>query len=169
MPAKIKVPKLTENTDEVTLTAWFKKEGESIGKGEPLVEMTTDKAVFEVESPCAGVVRKILAPEKSVLPTGYVVALVGNATEALPDVSAANAKLLAKRESAPPAAKPVAPPAAPAAARPAPAAASASGSAVRATPAARRLAREKGIDLAKLRDDSKVEVITEEMVRQYLT
>ncbi len=163
MMAKVKVPKLTENTDEVTLTAWFKKEGDAIGKGEALVEMTTDKAVFEVESPCAGVVRKILAREKSVLPTGYVVALIGSATEPLPDVSAANAKLLEKKRDAPPAVKPESKPVV-AAASPVPAQA---GSAVRATPAARRLAREKGVDLAKLRDDIKVDVITEEMVRQW--
>jgi pyruvate/2-oxoglutarate dehydrogenase complex dihydrolipoamide acyltransferase (E2) component len=166
MPAKVKVPKLTENTDEVTLTAWFKKEGDAIRKGDPLVEMTTDKAVFEVESPCSGVVRKILAKVKSVLPTGYVVALVGSAAEPLPDVSAANARLLEKRSDAAPAAKPIAPPVAPASA---PAAPDPAASAVRATPAARRLAREKGIDLAKLRNDIKVEVITEEMVRQCLT
>jgi pyruvate/2-oxoglutarate dehydrogenase complex dihydrolipoamide acyltransferase (E2) component len=167
MPAKVKVPKLTENTDEVTITAWLKKEGDTIGKGEKLVEMTTDKAVFEVESPCSGVVRKILAKVKSVLPTGYVVALVGTAAEPLPDVSASNEKLLAHRSGSAPAAKPRVPPGAPAA--PPPAAASVpAGAAVRATPAARRLAREKGIDLAKLRDDIKVEVITEDMVRQSL-
>ncbi len=165
MPAKVKVPKLTENTDEVTLTAWFKKEGDVVDKGEPLVEMTTDKAVFEVESPCAGVVRKIFAKVKSVLPTGYVVAFVGGASDPVPDVSASNAKLLEKRSRPGPVAKSMAPSETPASAPAAPGPVS---SAVRATPAARRLAREKGIDLAKLRDDSKVDVVTEEMVRQWL-
>ena len=164
MAAKVKVPKLTENTDEVTITGWFRKEGEAVGKGDPLVEMTTDKAVFEVESPCAGVVRKILARVKSVVPTGYVVALVGSASEPLPEVSAANARLLEKRGGGSPGkmetALPVVTPAA--AGDPPPA-----GAPVRATPAARRLAREKGIDLAAVRADSRADVVTEEMVRRY--
>ncbi len=162
MAVKIKVPKLTENTDEVTITGWIRKEGDTIGKGDPLVEMTTDKAVFEVESPSAGMVRKILAREKSVVPTGYVVALVGTASEPLPDVTAANARLLEKRgvEKAVNPKKAV----------PAEAAAPetvAPGAPVRATPAARRLAREKGVDLAAVRADSQAEVVTEEMVRRY--
>ena len=163
MPAKVKVPKLNENTDEVTITGWFRKEGESIRKGEPLVEMTTDKAAFEVEAPCSGLVRKILAREKSVVPTGYIVALIGEASDPLPDVSAANAKLMEKRG---PAAKPAGQPAAPPSAKPAGAPADGP---VRATPAARRLAKEKGIDLARLRNDIQAEIITEEMVRQRLT
>lgn len=160
MPVKVKVPKLNENTDEVTITGWFRKEGESVRKGDSLVEMTTDKAAFELEAPCSGVVRKIFAKEKSVVPTGFVVALIGAAADSLPDVAAANARLLEKFSAGKAAAAALPPPPARPGA-PAPA-----GSPVRATPAARRLAREKGIDLAKLRDDSRAEIITEEMVRR---
>lgn len=168
MASKVKVPKLNENTDEVTITGWFKKEGDPVARGEKLVEMTTDKAAFEVESPSSGVILRILAPEKSVLPTGYVVALIGAAGEAPPDVTAANARLLqghsGKKKAAPaaPAAVPAAPVATP------PAAAPADPGVVRATPAARRLAKEKGIDLARVKAENQAEVVTEEMVRRII-
>jgi pyruvate/2-oxoglutarate dehydrogenase complex dihydrolipoamide acyltransferase (E2) component len=167
MAVKVKVPKLTENTDEVTITAWYRKEGQAIAKGEPLVEMTTDKAVFDVESPAAGVVRQIIAKEKSVVPTGYVVALIGEASETLPDVAAANARLLEKRGDARPAAVKAAPAVKPQAAAPAAAPAS-DPSALRATPAARRLAKEKGIDLARVKAETGADVVTEDMVRRFL-
>lgn len=166
MVVKVKVPKLTENTDEVTITAWYRREGEAVAKGDPLVEMTTDKAAFDVESPAAGQVRRILAREKSVVPTGYVVALIGEPAEALPDVAAANARLLEKRGDGKPAGKPAPaskPPPAASAAAPASDAA-----ALRATPAARRLAKEKGIDLARIKAETAADVITEDMVRRFL-
>ena len=164
MACKVKVPKLTENADEVSVTGWFKKEGERVAKGEPLVEMTTDKAVFEVEAPAGGLLRKILASEKSVLPTGYVVALIGEAEEELPDVTAANARLL---ENRPARKKKAQPSPAPAASAPAPSASPSDPGVVRATPAARRLAKEKGIDLARVKAANGAEVVTEEMVRRF--
>jgi pyruvate/2-oxoglutarate dehydrogenase complex dihydrolipoamide acyltransferase (E2) component len=159
MIARVKVPKLNENSDEATVTAWFRKEGERVRKGDALVEMTTDKAAFEVESPRTGVVRRILAAEKSVLPTGYVVALVGLEADELPDVSACNAKLLAKRRAPgrPPPSGQVA------------AAKGAGAVNLRATPAARRLAREKGIDLAGVWRKAGVDVITEDTLRRFAT
>ena len=67
MITKVVVPKLSANVQEVTITGWFRKEGDRIRKGDPLVEMTTDKACFEIESARSGVVRRILASEKSTL------------------------------------------------------------------------------------------------------
>lgn len=163
MANKVKVPKLTENADEVTLTGWIKKEGDRVAKGEALVEMTTDKAAFEMESPAAGLILKILAPEKSVLPTGYVIAFIGAAGETLPDVSAANARLLEGRAVKK---KPAAPAAAAPAAAPLPVS---DPGALRATPAARRLAKEKGIDLVRVKAENQAEVVTEEMVRRFIS
>lgn len=60
MITKIILPKLGETMEEGAITKWLKKEGEKIGKGEPVFEVTTDKAAFEVESPASGVIRKIL-------------------------------------------------------------------------------------------------------------
>ncbi len=162
MITKVKVPKLSENVEEVTITGWFRKEGQSIQKGEPLVEMTTDKASFELESPRSGIVRKIIAKEKSVLPTGYVVALVGDASAPLPDVAPANARLLEKHLRAAPSRRKTK------TNNREPITDNHSPSPIRATPAARRLAREKGIDLARLKQKTQAEVITEEIVKQCL-
>ena len=94
MIRKVRVPKLSANVDEVTLTAWLRKEGDTVRKGDDIVELTTDKAAFEIESPCSGILRKTLAPKKSVLPIGYVFALVGAKDDPLPDVEPANRKLM---------------------------------------------------------------------------
>lgn len=60
MITKLIMPKLGETMEEGAITKWMKKEGEKIEKGEPIFEVTTDKATFEVESPVSGLVRKIL-------------------------------------------------------------------------------------------------------------
>lgn len=157
MITRIRMPKLTENDEEQTITSWFKKEGESVRKGEPLVTITTSKAACEVESPRGGVVRAILAPANSSLPIGYVIALVGAADDALPDVSASNRKLIEARARR-----------APVAAVKAVSGGGADSVTLRATPAARRLARERGIDLARVRARFKMDVITETAVTKYL-
>ena len=157
MIAKVKMPKVTENDEEQTITAWFKKEGEGIRKGEPLVEITTSKAACELESPRSGLVRAILAEVKSSLPIGYVIALIGEADDALPDVSASNRKLTEQRARQ----VPVAP-------AKAAAGSGAEAGAIRATPAARRLARERGVDLARVQGRFKIDIITETVVTKYL-
>lgn len=157
MITKVRVPKLSANIEEVTITGWFKKEGNTVSRGEPLVEMTTDKACFEFESPRSGIVRKILAKEKSVLPSGYIIALVGPVSDALPDVSAINKTLLDKHRRL--IGKKVRKRRIPK---------KGTGKSVRATPAARRIAREQGIDLAWLKKKLNVEVITESMIEEHV-
>ena len=155
MLTRVKVPKLSANIQEVVITGWLKQEGDAVRKGEPIVEMTTEKAAFEFESPRNGILRKILAARKSALPVGYVFALVGGKGDPLPDLAATNAKLLARhRQTA------VARPRA--AARP-----GTPRKRVRATPAARRLARELKIDLADLKNSVTTDVITEDTVRKH--
>lgn len=135
---RVRIPKIDANIEEATIGRWLKAEGEPVRRKEPLVELITDKAVFELESPAAGVLRRIVAAEKSVLPVQYIIALIGDPDEPLPDVGPANGRLLDARRNGP------APtPAAPAA----PDGASATPD-IRATPSARRLARELGVDLA---------------------
>ena len=68
---------LGETADQAKIERWHKSEGDAVTKGEVLLEITTDKAAFEVESPRSGTVRKLLADVKSLLPVGYVIALVG--------------------------------------------------------------------------------------------
>ena len=157
MAALVRLPKLGANLVEGTVGLWRKREGDPLRAGEPLVEIITSKATFEVPSPADGTLRKVLAPEKSNVPIGYVLAVVGAPDEALPDVASENAQLVAafRGQAALPAAEgtPVEGPPSPV---------------VRATPSARRLAREAGISLADLPAASGRDVIREEDVRRYL-
>ncbi len=155
---KVALPKFDANTLEATLGPWHKSVGDRVEKGDVLVDVITDKANFELEAEAAGTLRHILAPEKSEVPLGYVVALVGEPDEPLLDVSEENARMMAEylatatgRAAAP--SKPAAP-AMPAEDR------------VRATPRARRLAKERGIDIAALGKRLGVDVVTEEHVQQ---
>lgn len=60
---QIKVPELAEGVTEATITLWHVKEGSKIEKGQDIVEMATDKATFNMPSPQAGVLKKILRQE----------------------------------------------------------------------------------------------------------
>ena len=156
---RVKVPKLDANIEEVTVTEWLKHEGDHVRKGEPLAEFTTDKACVEFESPGSGIVRRIVAGKKSTVPVGFVIALIGAADDPLPEVAADNEKLLSARRQSLRAAKKTAP-AAPASCGP-------KLTRVRASPAARRLARELNIDLTSLQEASGGGVITESTIEAY--
>lgn len=135
------MPKANENLTEATLDRWLVKEGESVRVNQSLCEIITDKAKFEMPSPAAGRVLKILGPERALLPVGYVMCVIGNEGEIVgADVAQKNEALLAAHRAA---ATSLSATAAPASTAP-----SVAASGIRATPSARRLAKEKGIDLA---------------------
>src|SRR6202022_4393056 len=118
-------------------TVLAKKEGEAIAKGEPLLEIETDKAVVEIESPAEGILAGVKAHEGDVIPVGQTIAwiiLPGEKPPAETQPSATGRRMETKVSSAPPAA------AAKTSSEPA-------ASAVRISPKARRLAREHAIDL----------------------
>jgi pyruvate dehydrogenase E2 component (dihydrolipoamide acetyltransferase) len=85
MIQQILMPQLGETMTEATVEKWRKAEGDPIKKGDVILEITTDKATLEVESSIVGVLKKILAPEKVTLPVNTVIALAGEAGDALPD------------------------------------------------------------------------------------
>lgn len=137
------MPKANENLTEATLDRWLVKEGDSVAKDGSLCDIITDKATFQMPAPCAGIVLKLLAPERSILPVGYVMCVLGASGETVSaDWATKNEALLEAHRQA---AMSVAPIATPSGGAPVP---SVSGGGVRATPAARRLAKEKGVDLA---------------------
>jgi pyruvate dehydrogenase E2 component (dihydrolipoamide acetyltransferase) len=156
--SRVVVPKASANIEEITLTAWLKREGDAVRKGEPLVEMTTDKATFELESPRSGIVRRILAAEKSSLPVGFIMALVGGEDDPLPDVGERNKALMEalRQRSGKRSGKRAG-------------TGKRSRQVVRATPAARRLARKHGLDLTAVKAGSDDDVITESAVKDYLS
>lgn len=82
---EIKLPQLGQSVEEAEITQWLKKEGDTIALGEPIFTIQTDKAEIECESTAAGVLRKIIIAEGIEVPVLTVVALVGDANEALPD------------------------------------------------------------------------------------
>ena len=84
---EIRIPKLGETVEEVSIVEWLKAEGDQVSAGEVLCTLQTDKAVIEYEAEVSGVLRKILVDADIDVPVLAVVALVGEADEALPDLS----------------------------------------------------------------------------------
>ncbi|PYF04680.1 2-oxoglutarate dehydrogenase complex dihydrolipoyllysine-residue succinyltransferase [Ureibacillus chungkukjangi] len=141
--AEIKVPELAESITEGTIAQWVKKVGDRVEKGEFIVELETDKVNAEIISEEAGVLTQVLAEEGDTVLVGQVIAVVEAGEGAAPAPAATQEA--PKAESAPAAA-----PAPVAAPTPAPVVEETSNERVVASPAARKLAREKGIDLAAI-------------------
>ncbi|MDL2253788.1 2-oxo acid dehydrogenase subunit E2 [Ruminococcaceae bacterium OttesenSCG-928-I18] len=81
MAKLITIPKMGLTMTEGTVTEWFKQEGDSVEAGEPLYSIETNKANTEIQSPIAGIVRKIFAQEGETLPIKGAVAIVADANE----------------------------------------------------------------------------------------
>ncbi|MDF2373006.1 MAG: lipoyl domain-containing protein [Rhizobiaceae bacterium] len=73
MKAVLKLPKLSMNMEEATLTEWHKAEGDAFREGDILYSVETEKVVTEVEAPCSGTLLSIVAPEGSELEVGAAV------------------------------------------------------------------------------------------------
>lgn len=141
--AEIKVPELAESITEGTIAQWVKKVGDRVEKGEFIVELETDKVNAEIISEEAGVLTQILAGEGDTVLVGQVIAVVEAGEGAAPAPAAPVAEA-PKAEAAPAPAAPTPAPAAPVVAE------ETSNERVVASPAARKLAREKGIDLSQV-------------------
>ncbi|MDF2119628.1 pyruvate dehydrogenase complex dihydrolipoamide acetyltransferase [Roseiarcaceae bacterium H3SJ34-1] len=160
MSVKILMPALSPTMEKGNLARWLKKEGDTIKSGDVIAEIETDKATMEVEAIDDGVIAKIVVPEGTQdVPVNELIALVaqegedakavaagGGGAAPAPKPAAAPAPTAAAAAPAAPA-----PAAAPAATAPAPAAPkAASGDRVFASPLAKRLAKEAGLDLAQI-------------------
>jgi pyruvate dehydrogenase E2 component (dihydrolipoamide acetyltransferase) len=144
----LKLPLLGDVMTEGTLAAWLVADGSHVARGDAVYRLETDKVTYEVEAPAEGILQHMVA-EGSVVPVGTVVGRVLDHS-AQPAPAAAPAGASEAAVAAAPSASAAAAPGASAAAA-VPGAASADGeSQVRATPMARRLARERGIDLKAL-------------------
>ena len=136
MATTVIMPKLGLTMKEGTIEKWLKQEGDRVEKGEPLVEIITEKLNFQYESPASGILRKILHPEGKVVAVTTPIAIIAEEGEALPEFDAIKPEVPAET--------------------PMPAAAVRSetkkhGERIFATPAARKIAQEKGIDLSLLK------------------
>jgi pyruvate dehydrogenase E2 component (dihydrolipoamide acetyltransferase) len=150
MAEQVKLPRLGQGMEAGTVVKWLKSEGEQVAKGDPLFEIDTDKVTQEVESDFAGVLLKISLPEGEA-PVGQTIAWIGEAGEEVAE-AAASAEPAAEPQQPKPQDEEAPDPGTPETPR-ATGAAGASGSnggRVKASPLARRIARERGIELASL-------------------
>jgi pyruvate dehydrogenase E2 component (dihydrolipoamide acetyltransferase) len=139
MAISVVMPALEMAQETGKLISWLKKEGDSVAKGEMLLEIETDKAVMEIESPGDGILAAISAQPGAEVPVGQTIAWIVGPGEAPPVESAPTQS--GRRSDAVKEA-PARPQAALAASSPA--------QDVRVSPKARRLAKEKGVDLSKV-------------------
>src|ERR687887_446391 len=142
MATEIKLPRLGQGMESGTIVRWLKSEGEPVEKGEPLYELDTDKVTQEVEADASGVLLKIAVQEGEV-EVGKTIAVIGEQGE---DVSiesgGSDGKPAAEREEERP---PEAPPQPSSTDGQQPKAAEGR---IKASPLARRIARERGIELS---------------------
>ena len=157
---EITMPRLSDTMEEGTISKWLKKPGDKVNKGDVLGEIETDKATMDLEAYDDGVLEQILVPEGETVPIGQPIAVIGTGagTTAAPaskkeqpaQASAQQQPVqAAQAASAPPSGTPAVAPA-PAASAPAQSVAAGDGASVKASPLARRMAEEYGIDLSQL-------------------
>ncbi len=142
MTTKIIMPKLGETMEEGQIGKWLKKEGERVEKGQPLFEVVSDKANFEVESPATGFLRKILFEEGQTVPVTKIIGYIADSMEEqLPEETAAVSETasphLEKKNR------------------------------IKISPLARRLAEQKGIDISKIKGTGPGGRITKEDVEKF--
>jgi pyruvate dehydrogenase E2 component (dihydrolipoamide acetyltransferase) len=141
---EVKLPRLGQGMESGTIVKWLKAEGEPVQKGEPLYELDTDKVTQEVEAEASGVLLKIAVQEGEV-EVGRTIGVIGEEGESVADAPSEQAPAPAKQE------QPAEPNAEPKAeAEPEQAAAATTNGRVKASPLARRIARERGIELSAI-------------------
>src|SRR5262245_14684940 len=136
MAHEIVLPQWGMEMQDATVVRWLKQEGDAVQEGEPLVELETAKIATELESTASGVVAHILVSEGAIVPIRTVLAIVAAPGEQVPRPPGTASSVTAAVAPAPPASG--APPRGPGQAAP------------QIVPAARRLAQERGIDLAQV-------------------
>ena len=147
MSIEVKVPAFPESVTDGTVVAWHKQPGEGIKRGENLVDIETDKVMFEVPAPQDGVLEEIVTQTGSVVVSGQVMARLGAASAASP--AAVSAPKPDLKKTAPPSAAPVAHDAS-------------------AMPAARKLMAEHGLEQAAIPGSGKDGRILKEDVMRFI-
>ena len=138
MATKVHMEALSPTMEEGRLVKWTKHEGDAVKSGETLAEVETDKAVMELVARADGQLIKVMVPEGTTVPVGNVVAWIGKPGEKVDGAGSTEQGAVAAKPA--PAAK----------AAPAPAAAPADATRVKASPLAKRIAKDAGVDLKLL-------------------
>ena len=138
MVKEVVMPQMGYDMEKGTIASWLKHEGDTVVADETIVEIETDKAVFELEAPADGSLLRIIAAEGATVPVGKAIAYIGEPGERVPETAEPQAtqpevssESHLSAVSAPPAGS--------------------SGSRQLASPLARRLASELGVDLSLMR------------------
>jgi len=153
------MPKMGDAMEEGTLVRWLKAEGDSVKEGEPIAEIATDKATIEIEAPGAGVLKGIRVQEGQVVPISTPLAYILAEGESLPTETDGGAPApKAEAVAPPPASAPV----------PTPSVDKGTAGRVKASPLARKIAQEHGIDLSLITGTGPQGRIVERDVLAYL-
>lgn len=139
MVTKVLMPRLSLTMKKGTVIEWFKKEGDAVEKDEPLVEVLTEKVTYDIEAPSSGVLRKVLVEEGVDVPVAGVLAVITAPDEELPEVEVSAEPSLERVEER-----------------------------IIASPAAKRLAKEYGVDLAQVKGTGPEGRIIEEDIRRHV-
>lgn len=150
MATEIIMPKVDMVMESGTFVEWLRKEGEHVEKGQPLFVIMTDKAAIEIEAPASGILSDVKAKADDVIPVTQTIAYILDPGEELPSVTHQNdlggneGKLHTDAISSAPVMSAIAVASSPL-----------GPGKVRATPVARRMAAQLGVDLMALRGDRK--------------
>ncbi|SDN34238.1 pyruvate dehydrogenase E2 component (dihydrolipoamide acetyltransferase) [Lutimaribacter pacificus] len=151
MPTEILMPALSPTMEEGTLAKWLVKEGDTVSAGDLLAEIETDKATMEFEAVDEGVIGKILVPEGSEgVKVNSPIAVLLDEGESADDIGSDAGPAKATEKAAPAKDEESAPAAAPETASAPPAPKDADGGRIFASPLARRIAADKGLDLGQI-------------------
>jgi len=140
----LKLPDIGEGIAEGEILKWLVKEGEKVTEEQPLVEVMTDKVNVQIPSPWTGTISRILAKEGEAVKVGQVIMVIDSGAAEKPMEAASKPPAAASQQVQ----------------------STATAESVLATPATRKLAREMGVDIAKLRGSGSMGRITEEDVRK---
>ncbi|MHA1377499.1 MAG: dihydrolipoamide acetyltransferase family protein [Candidatus Helarchaeota archaeon] len=152
---KMIMPKLGMTMEEGTITKWLKNEGDHVEKGEKILEIETDKVTLEVEAPATGVIRKVLANEDQVVPIGRIIAIIADPDDEI-DLDTILAKEVATQSTIAIPTSNISQPIERPSGR------------IFASPRARKLAKEKKVDLKYVRGSGPGGRIVEKDVINYL-
>ena len=175
--AEVRMPKMGDGMEEGTINLWLKQEGDHVVAGEPLAEIETDKANVEISAYETGVLSKIVVKVGETVPVGEVIALIGDAAvksggNGAQHGAGSNGGSAPVADAPTPIAEPVAAAVSAAAAAPAvspaPTAAGPESERVKASPLARKMAIEAGIDIALVAGTGPNGRIVERDIQAYL-
>ena len=155
MSTELTMPRLSQDMESGVIVEWLKKEGDPVERGDAVLIVETDKSNVDVEAPASGVLLRVVAAVGTEAPVGATLAIIGapgEATEPVP-LAAANQATVTAAPAPTAAGKPTQPVAAPPAGR------------QPASPAAKRVARELGVDLAAVQGTGAGGLISEADVR----